>query len=61
LSATNKNSNITETKAVSYHEGKETSTNKEVLEYDHHNNLLKKSLYEDEKLISKYTYGYTYF
>jgi hypothetical protein len=56
-----KNSNLTETKEVSYHEGKETSTNKEVLEYDSHNNLLKKALYEEEKLISKYTYDYTYF
>lgn len=56
-----KNSNLTETKEVSYHEGKETSTNKEVLEYDSHSNLLKKMLYEDQKLISKYTYGYTYF
>jgi hypothetical protein len=56
-----KNSNLTETKKVSYHEGKETSTSKEVLEYDSHNNLLKKMLYQDEKLISKYTYDYTYF
>ena len=56
-----KNSNLTETKDISYHEGTETSTKKEVLEYDSHNNLLKKVLYEDAKLISKYTYGYTYF
>lgn len=56
-----KNSNLLETKDVSYHEGAETGTKKEVLEYDSHNNLLKKVLYEDAKLISKYTYGYTYF
>ncbi|WMX14843.1 MULTISPECIES: hypothetical protein [unclassified Aureispira] len=56
-----KNSNLTETKKVSFHEGKETSSSKEVLEYDRHNNLLKKALYQDEKLISKYTYDYTYF
>lgn len=56
-----KNSNLTETKKVSFNEGKETSTSKEVLEYDRHNNLLKKMLYQDEKLISKYTYDYTYF
>ncbi|CAA6810992.1 MAG: Unknown protein [uncultured Aureispira sp.] len=56
-----KNSNLTETKEVSYHEGKETSKNKEVLEYDSNNNILKKVVYEDEKLIFKYTYDYTYF
>jgi len=56
-----KKSNLTETKKVSYNEGKETSTSKEVLEYDRHNNLLKKALYQDDKLISKYTYDYTYF
>jgi hypothetical protein len=56
-----KKSNLTETKKVSFNEGKETSTSKEVLEYDRHNNLLKKALYQDEKLISKFTYDYTYF
>lgn len=56
-----KNSNLTETKKVSYNKGKVTSTSKEVLEYDRYNNLLKKALYQDEKLISKYTYDYTYF
>ena len=56
-----KRSNLTETKKVSYHDGKETGTSKEVIEYDSYNNILKKALYKDEKLISEFKYDYKYY
>lgn len=59
--AYDKNGNLTETKKVSYHDGKETVSSKEVQEYDKQKNVTKKSLYENNKLVSEYTYTYTYF
>lgn len=56
-----KSSNLTETKTVAYDDGKETSSSKEVSEYDKHNNMLKKSLYKDEVLITEFTYDYKYY
>lgn len=56
-----KESNLTETKKIAYHDGKEVGESKEVLEYDRHKNILKKASYKDGKLITEYTYDYTYF
>lgn len=56
-----KHSNLTETLKTSYNDGKETGTNKEVVEYDQYQNILKKESYKDGKLMTKYTYDYKYF
>jgi len=56
----NDNNNLVETVKISYNEGKETNREKEVLEYDRHDNMLKKAIYSNGKLISEDTYDYTY-
>jgi hypothetical protein len=56
-----KESNLTETKKISYDHGKETATSKEVLEYDRYKNILKKALYKDGKKITENTYDYKYY
>lgn len=53
--------NLSETKKVSYADGKETTVVKEVQEYDKQKNMTRKAHYENNKLISEYTYSYTYF
>jgi len=59
--AYDKYSNLTETKKISYDDGKETGSSKEVLEYDRYKNVLKKALYKDGKKITENTYDYKYY
>ncbi len=56
-----KDSNLTETKKVSYEDGAETGTSKEVLEYDQNKNILKKAFYKDDTLVVENIYAYKYY
>lgn len=52
--------NLINTKKVAYEDGKESSVEEEIIEYDKYNNLLRKAVYNNGNLISENTYDYTY-
>jgi hypothetical protein len=53
--------NLTKVKKTNFEEGKETTTEEEVQEFDANNNMLRKAVYNNGILISEKKYDYQYY